>query len=232
MLRTLIESRSRRAGNEFGTTASVTIHFILILLAAFATAASAPQEPEHEGPTVLHWVTPRAAASAPAPHRSIPTRSSGVTASPVTAPSISLAISTNIPDVNIPLGGVRNDDFPVAAASGGNEGESVADNSGVGKPAYDAYEVDKAVQPLSGGAPAYPAAMRATGIEGEVLAQFIVNEHGRAEVSSLRIVSSTNDQFAQSVRQALPKMRFVPAQLRGRPVAQTVQQLFSFRLNR
>ena len=231
MLRTLLESRSRRAGNEFAATASVTIHFILILLAAFATAASAPPEAEHESPTVLHWVTPRTAASAPVLHRSS-AASSSVTAPVVRAPSISLAISTNIPDVNIPLGVVRNDDFAVGNVSGATEGENTAGKSDVAKPAYDAYEVDKAVQSLSGGAPAYPAAMRAAGIEGEVNAQFIVNEYGRAEVSSLRIVSSTNDQFAESVRQALPKMRFVPAQLRGRPVAQTVQQLFSFRLNR
>jgi protein TonB len=92
--------------------------------------------------------------------------------------------------------------------------------------------VDKAVAVISGAGPSYPATMRASGIEGEVKAQFVVNEQGRAEVSSLRIVSSTNDHFSEAVRQALPRMRFRPAELRGRPVAQTVQQLFSFRLDR
>jgi TonB family protein len=230
MLRTLLESRSGRSRNEFGTTASVTIHFILIVLAAFATAASAPPESERESPTVLHWVTPRPVASRPFTH-SI-TRALSDAPGPVRPPSISLAISTNIPDVNIPLGAVRHDEFAAEVSSATDAGESVSGNSGVEKPAYDAYEVDRAVQQLSGVTPVYPAAMRAAGIEGEVEAQFIVNDRGAAEVSSLRIVSSTNDQFAESVRRALPKMRFVPAQLEGRPVAQTVQQLFSFRLSR
>jgi protein TonB len=134
--------------------------------------------------------------------------------------------------VNIPLGAVRHDEFAAGLSSATDAGSSVLGNSGVAKPAYDAYEVDRRVEPLSGVGPVYPAAMRFAGIEGEVEAQFIVSEHGGAEISSLRIVKSTNDQFAESVRRALPKMRFVPAQLGGRPVAQTVQQLFSFRLNR
>lgn len=230
MLRTLLESRSGRARNEFGTAASVTIHFILILLAAFATAVSARPKPEPESPTVLHWVTPRHLASGPVAH-SI-TRASGDASEPVRLPSISLAISANIPDVNIALGAARNDEFPAGLSSAADAGKSALGNSGVEKTAYDASEVDRPVQPLSGVVPVYPAAMRFAGIEGEVEAQFIVNEQGGAEVSSLRIVRSTNDRFAGSVRQALPKMRFVPAQLGGRPVAQTVQQLFSFRLNR
>ena len=229
MLRTLLESRSGRARNQFGTAASVTIHFILILLAAFATAASARPKPEPESPTVLHWVTPRAVPTGPATHSIA--RTSRDAPGLMRPPSISLAISADIPDVNIALGAVRNDEF-AAAVSSSAATESVSGKPGIEKPAYDAYEVDRAVQPLSNAAPVYPAAMRAAGIEGEVEAQFVVNEKGLAEASSLRIVKSTNDQFAESVRRALSKMRFAPAELGGRPVAQTVQQLFSFRLSR
>ncbi len=230
MLRTLLESRSGGASNQFGTAASVTIHFILILLAAFATAASARPKPEPESPTVLHWVTPRAVPTGPATHSIA--RTSRDAPGLMRPPSISLAISADIPDVNIALGAVRNDEFAAAVSSSAAATEGVSGKTGIEKAAYDAYEVDRAVQPLSNAAPVYPAAMRAEGIEGEVEAQFIVNEHGRAEASSLRIVKSTNDQFAESVRRALSKMRFAPAQLGGRPVAQTVQQLFSFRLSR
>src|SRR5678816_3218106 len=98
MLRTLLESRSGRARNQFGTAASVTIHFILILLAAFATAASARPKPEPESPTVLHWVTPRAVPTGPATHSIA--RTSRDAPGLMRPPSISLAISADIPDVN------------------------------------------------------------------------------------------------------------------------------------
>jgi TonB family protein len=230
MMRTLLESRRRDARNQTGAAASAAIHLTLIVLAAFATASGAPPEPERGTPIKLVWVTQEPVTATP-----VARTSSTPTISPQLSrriPSISLAISTSIPDVNIPLGGGRNDDFPISTGSSADSGKAVATGSGNEKPAYDAYEVDKAVAVISGAAPSYPATMRASGIEGEVKAQFVVNEQGRAEVSSLRIVSSTNDHFSEAVRQALPRMRFRAAELRGRPVAQTVQQLFSFRLDR
>jgi len=59
-----------------------------------------------------------------------------------------------------------------------------------------------------------------------------VNEGGRADSNSLRIVSSTNEAFADAVKRSLPRMRFHAAKLGGRAVPQLVQQLFVFRLNR
>ena len=74
--------------------------------------------------------------------------------------------------------------------------------------------------------------MRTAGIEGEVIAQFIVDRNGYVSTESIRILSATNELFAESVKRAIPKMKFVAARLRGETVPQTVQQLFSFRLDR
>lgn len=231
MLRTLLESRSRKAGNPLGTAASAGIHVTLIVLAAFATAAGAPPEADRESPTDVTWVTPKRGPDAQA--RAARRVAGRRTVSEINAPSLSsLAINTSIPDVDISLGLVRADDFVSTAVPGDGATTDSRTTPGIDNPAYDSYEVDKAVTAISGVAPAYPAAMRTAGIEGDVKAEFVVNENGRAVRSTLRIVSSSNEQFSEAVRRSLPNMRFAPAQLRGRPVAQTVQQLFAFRLNR
>ncbi|HMA21046.1 MAG TPA: energy transducer TonB, partial [Gemmatimonadaceae bacterium] len=101
-----------------------------------------------------------------------------------------------------------------------------------GKVAYDSREVDRQVAAIAGVAPQYPAAMKAAGIEGEVRAQFVVDESGRADIQSLRIMSSTNELFSEAVRRALPRMKFIPARIGAHAVAQMVQQAFVFRLDR
>jgi protein TonB len=80
--------------------------------------------------------------------------------------------------------------------------------------------------------PVYPPALRAAGIEGRVVAQFVVDTQGKAARESIRILSSSNELFSESVRKAIAQMRFVPAKIRGKPVAQMVQQLFVFKLDR
>jgi protein TonB len=70
--------------------------------------------------------------------------------------------------------------------------------------------------------------LRQAGVEGEVLAQFVVDTSGRAEAGSLKILKSSHDLFAQAVKNALPQMRFIPAEVGGRRVKQLVQQPFSF----
>ena len=74
--------------------------------------------------------------------------------------------------------------------------------------------------------------MRTSGAEGEVLAQFVVNENGRVETSTFKVLNSTNDAFTAAVKSALPRMRFRPAQIGKTNVSQVVQQAFIFKLNR
>jgi TonB family protein len=76
--------------------------------------------------------------------------------------------------------------------------------------------------------PEYPSALRSSGVQGEVLAMFVVDNTGRVLDGSLRIVRSTDSLFTQSVRAVVAGMRFDPPAFNGRKVRQLVQQTFVF----
>jgi len=97
---------------------------------------------------------------------------------------------------------------------------------------YAEFEVERQVSPISGTNVQYPEALRTSGVEGQVLAQFVVNEDGRVETSTLKVLDSDNPAFAAAVKAALPRMRFRPAQIGKTNVSQVVQQAFVFKLNR
>lgn len=109
--------------------------------------------------------------------------------------------------------------------------ESKAQSSQVDKGAYFDFQVGKSaqVQPGSPG-PLYPAILRDAGIEGEVLISFVVDVDGRPDVTTFAILRSTHPLFSTSAKNALPTMRFSPAEVDGRKVRQLVQMPFSFGL--
>jgi len=99
-------------------------------------------------------------------------------------------------------------------------------------PVYYEYQVEKPVTQLPGvGNPVYPAALRESRIQGEVQAQFVVNEQGVVRTRTFKAITATNDLFAAAVRDALGNMRFMPAEHEGMKVQQIVQQAFLFRLD-
>ena len=57
----------------------------------------------------------------------------------------------------------------------------------------------------------FPDELRAQRVEGEVVVQFRVNEKGRVEPSSMRVMQSEHELFTAVVRSALPRFRFEPA---------------------
>lgn len=77
-------------------------------------------------------------------------------------------------------------------------------------------------------APPYPSELRAAHPDGRVLARFVIDSSGRVEPASITIVATTRGSFAESVRRALPLLRFVPARRRGRNVRTSVEQAFDF----
>jgi protein TonB len=76
--------------------------------------------------------------------------------------------------------------------------------------------------------PRYPEALRASGVEGQVVAVFIVDQQGRTEEASIRFTTSDSPLFEESVRAALRRMRFAPAEVGGVRVRQLVQMPFLF----
>jgi len=100
-------------------------------------------------------------------------------------------------------------------------------------PMYYEFQVQKPVRALPNQpAPSYPEEMRRSGIQGEVLAQFVVDTLGHAEMSTFKVLRSTHEEFTYAVRIALPKIRFFPAELNKRRVRQMVQMPFHFCFNR
>ena len=77
--------------------------------------------------------------------------------------------------------------------------------------------------------PLYPDILKAAGIDGEVLVSFIVDTTGLVELRSFKVLKSSHELFDKAVRDALPGMRFLPAELGGRKVKQLVQQPFVFK---
>ncbi len=78
----------------------------------------------------------------------------------------------------------------------------------------------------------YPADLRARGIQGNVLASFVVDTTGRVDMSTVSLRGEGTRDFGEAVRASLAKMRFWPATYDGVPARQMVQQRFVFNLFR
>lgn len=98
---------------------------------------------------------------------------------------------------------------------------------------YFEFQVEKQVQQIAGtGGLTYPGQLRSAKVEGEVLAQFVVDTNGVYEHDTFKVLKSTHELFTAAVRDALPVMRFTPAEVGGVKVRQLVQQPFIFALPR
>jgi beta-lactamase regulating signal transducer with metallopeptidase domain len=97
---------------------------------------------------------------------------------------------------------------------------------------YFEFQVEKQVQIAPGSPfPKYPATMKAAGLEGEVLSQYIVDTTGLADMRTFKLLKPARQEFVDAVKAALPSMRFTPAEIGGRKVKQLVQQPFTFGLS-
>ena len=77
-------------------------------------------------------------------------------------------------------------------------------------------------------APAYPPELLGRRIDGRVVAEFIVDERGRVDTRTLRIISSTDERFSDAVRDVLPNLRFIPAETDGVRTEERVEMPFRF----
>ena len=81
------------------------------------------------------------------------------------------------------------------------------------------YQVEEPVTPAAGTvAPRYPDELRKAGVTGEVLAQFVVDTSGKADVATFKVLNQPNEAFVNAVKGALPQMRFNPAKVGGRAI--------------
>jgi hypothetical protein len=123
---------------------------------------------------------------------------------------------------------------PQAVPGGGatppqRSGASPPVTAGVGEQTYFEFQVSKHVTLLPGQpVPRYPDSLLVHRITGEVLASFVVDTMGIADMSTFTVLKSTHDLFTEAVRAVLPAQRFSPAEVGGRKVRQLVQQPFTF----
>jgi protein TonB len=217
MFTTLIESTPHRKPSGKASLVSALFHSTLIAAAVYATASGAASDVVATAATQAEkilWVKPSAEpASAPAPKPKPKAR-------PVVAP-------TKIPTTTPPIDPNAQETIEPESAPATN----LAVGSGA-PGAFNAFEVDQEVVAVAGSIrPRYPDMLRSSGTEGQVIAQFVVNEKGRADQKTFKVVSSTHPLFTDAVNRALPQMRFKPAKIGGKPVSQLVQQLFVFKLD-
>ena len=180
--------------------------------------------------------TPKVAELPPAPKAEIaPPKGFKVLEAPVNVP-------VEIPKIDLSAKLTNEADFTGKGVKGGSstgtEGsEGTKEGAAAGSAIdtnknYAEFEVERQVSAISGTNVEYPESLRTTGIEGQVLAEFVVNENGRVETGTFKVLESTNPAFTSAVKSALSRMRFRPAQIGKTNVSQVVQQAFVFKLNR
>lgn len=140
-----------------------------------------------------------------------------------------VACSSPIADQTAPA---RSSDVAKAPTAGNTTSKGVQLPLNVEQPYFE-FQVEEQVTTMPGSPqPKYPAAMKAAKVEGEVLAQFVVDTAGRAELGTFKVLKTNRQEFADAVREVLPEMRFVAAEIGGQKVKQMVQQPFTFALSR
>jgi TonB family protein len=90
------------------------------------------------------------------------------------------------------------------------------------------YQVDKPATLRASVKPRYPAALKSSGVTGDVWAQYVVDESGRVDMRTFKSLKSPAPEFTAAVKDVLPMWRFDPAIRQGRKVKQLVEQAFEF----
>jgi protein TonB len=234
MFNNLLESKAKKEKRGGGTVVSIVLHSLLVGLAVYATANAAIKNEKPRQEKIDFVETPKDEPPPPKDEPPPPPPPDIVAAPPPPKGVLVLTAPVEIPDVipDIDLSKKVTDeaDFSGKGVAGGTSkgvegGKAVVQSD---QPYFE-FQVEKPVVPAPGSTqPRYPDMLRQAGVEGEVLAQFVVDTTGRAEPGSLKILKSSHDLFIQSVKNALPQMKFIPAEVGGRKVKQLVQQPFSF----
>ena len=238
MFNNLLESKPKKEKRGGGTVASIVMHSVLVGLAVYATANAAIQNEKPRQEKIDFVETPKDEPPPPKDEPPPPPPPDVVAAPPppkgfqvLTAP---VEIPDVIPDIDLNKKITDENDFSGKGVAGGTSkgvegGKAVVQTD---QPYFE-FQVEKPVVPAPGStSPRYPDMLRQAGVEGEVLAQFVVDTTGKAEPNSLKILKSSHDLFIQSVKNALPQMKFIPAEVGGRKVKQLVQQPFTFSISK
>lgn len=228
MFNNLVESKPKKTKGRGGTLFSFIAHYGLILFVIYTSAQAAQGDdgPKQEKVDFVEVKKEEVVKKEEPPPPELvaappPPKGFQVLTAPVEIPNV-------LPDIDLTRRVTNEADFTGKGAAGGfSTGEQKAvvreDNT------YFEFQVEKPVmQAPNSPTPQYPDILRSAGVEGEALVSFVVDSSGRADVSSFKVIRTTHELFATAVKNALPRMRFIPAEVGDKKVRQLVQQPFSF----
>ncbi len=247
----LLESKpDKKKRSPRWTLFSIILHSVVLFLAIFATARAGNRKAEKPRQEKVNFVAVK--KDEPVPPKKelpLPPKAPKAVDLPKLPKQVALArpqgfkvltsqvtVPTSLPTIDLSKAITNENDFSGKGVAGGSENGvkggtgKEGDTGAADHGPYMESQVEKPVEKIGGEAPEYPPSLIASGVEGQVLAQFVVNERGRYEPGSLKILNSSNPAFAAAVKDALPRMRFSAAQIGGKKVQQLVQMPFQFHL--
>ena len=234
MFSTLLESKGRVTRRTGGSIVSLAVHVSIVGAMVAATANATVRTPDDPQETSITFRTEQPAPPTPPPTSASASDVFSDVAPALGAPALDVPIDvpTGIPPIDLSRGVTNLDDF-ASGRRGLGTGIPGGSQTAAGADVYFSAQVEKPVMTLPGTAgPAFPDMLRAAGVEGQVLAEFVVDSTGTARMDTFRVLSSDHDLFTAAVRRSLERMRFLPAEVGQRRVAQLVHQTFQFTLNR
>jgi protein TonB len=233
MFNQLLESKAKKEKMAGGTIFSIVLHTVLIAGAVYATAAAGVKDEKAKAEKIqfveMKKEPPKVPDKPPPPKEVIvkppPPKGFQVLRAPV-------RIDIKIPEIDLSKAVTNESDFSGKGVKGGT-GTGVVGGIANTNQTYFEFQVEKPAEMLSDSPkPRYPSVLESSGIAGEVQAQFVVNSSGKADMDQFKVLKSTNELFTQAVKSVLPRMRFSPAMIGGKPVNQLVQQSFQFAVPR
>jgi periplasmic protein TonB len=234
MFNTLLESKAQKEKRAGSTILSFVIVAGLTTLAVVATANAAIKNEKEKVEKIQFTEAPK---PEPPPPPKAPPPPDVVVAPPPPKGFQVLSAPVNIPDVlpNVDLTKKVTDeaDFSGKGAVGGVAKGKEGGTGPVSDQPYFDFQVEKQAGSVPGSpTPEYPDMLKNAGVEGQVLAQFVVDTSGKADVSTFKVLKSDHEAFTDAVKRALPRMRFYAAEIGGHKVKQLVQEPFVFNLSK
>ncbi|MDQ6717379.1 MAG: energy transducer TonB [Gemmatimonadota bacterium] len=237
MFNQLLESKAKKEKMAGATVVTTILYAAVISLAVWATADAGIKKDKTSNQSVKFVEIkkeppkPDEPKDKPPPPKEVvikppPPKGFQVLRAPV-------KIDVKIPEIDLSKSVTNEADFTGKGVKGGVASGVVGGTAIVTDKTYFEFQVEKPAQAASGNpSPRYPEVLKSSGVEGKVMAQFVVLETGRADMSDFKILSSDNDLFSSAVKNVLPSMRFLPAEIGGKKVRQLVQLPFEFKINR
>lgn len=238
MFANLIESKPKKQKRAGGVVFSAVLHAVLITAAVYGTlqAKDAIEKPKAEKVEFVEMKKkdepppPKEEPKPPPPDvvvKAPPPKGFQVLTAPIKIPDV-------LPDIDLSKKVTNEEDFSGKGVAGGiAKGVVGGTPQPVSDQPYFEFQVEKQVAAMPNQPPPrYPDMLRSANVEGEVLAQFVVDTSGRAEMNTFKVLKSSHDLFTNAVKSALSNMHFYPAEVGGRKVKQLVQMPFVFGLNK